>query len=273
MITFLDAHCECNQGWLEPLLSRVAEDRTVAVAPVIDVISEEDFTLKTAVTDIYGSFSLGLTFKWIPIPERETDRITNDRTALVRSPAMAGGLFSIDKEYFYKIGSYDEGMKIWGGENIEMSIRLWTCGGSVEMAPCSRVGHVFRKKTPYTLPGGAAHVVFYNAARFVDAWLDEYKEIYYSLNPGARPKQSNVTERVNLRKNLKCKSYRWYIENIYPESVYNVKHYHLGQVALLLNIIIYSKQKSKVMLCVNTNLLIFVYFIISSKMLALLIDA
>lgn len=29
---------------------------------------------------------------------------------------MAGGLYAIDKEYFNKIGAYDEGMKIWGAE-------------------------------------------------------------------------------------------------------------------------------------------------------------
>ena len=33
---------------------------------------------------------------------------------------MAGGLFSTDKEYFYELGSYDEGMEIQGGENLEM---------------------------------------------------------------------------------------------------------------------------------------------------------
>lgn len=56
------------------------------------------------------------------------DRRDGDRTQPLRTPTMAGGLFAIDRDYFNKIGKYDEGMDIWGGENLEMSFRVSRAG-------------------------------------------------------------------------------------------------------------------------------------------------
>lgn len=63
--------------------------------------------------------------------------------------------------------------------------KIWMCGGVLEIAPCSRVGHVFRKSTPYTFPGGTTQIVNHNNARLVEVWLDEWSDFYYSYNPGS----------------------------------------------------------------------------------------
>lgn len=41
-----------------------------------------------------------------------------------RTPAMIGCSFVVDREYFGQIGLLDPGMEVYGGENIELGMRV-----------------------------------------------------------------------------------------------------------------------------------------------------
>ena len=64
VITFLDAHCECTEGWLEPLLAEIARNRKAVVCPIIDVISDDTFEYVTASDMTWGGFNWKLNFRW-----------------------------------------------------------------------------------------------------------------------------------------------------------------------------------------------------------------
>lgn len=93
------------------------------VTPVIDLI--DDTTFKYSASPLVrGGFNWGLVFKWKSISRRNW----HHKYDPVISPTMAGGLFSIHRKWFAELGTYDLGMDIWGGENLEISFRIWQCG-------------------------------------------------------------------------------------------------------------------------------------------------
>lgn len=220
VLTFLDSHVECNVGWLEPLLEQVRVNRKKVACPVIEVISDKDMSYMTVDNFQRGIFSWPMNFGWKPIPTEVLREKNITEMDPIKCPVMAGGLFSIDKKYFYELGTYDPGLDVWGGENMEISFKIWMCGGEIEIIPCSRVGHIFRNDNPYSFPKDRVKTVERNLARVAEVWLDDYKEIFYGHGYHLLQEVSKIgdlTQQKELRKKLQCKSFKWYIDNVFPD--------------------------------------------------------
>ncbi|CAK0881888.1 unnamed protein product, partial [Prorocentrum cordatum] len=213
-ITVLDSHVSCSEGWLEPLMYRISQGREHVVMPAIDGIDKK-WKYKKGGVELVG-FNTALVDHGIHL-QKAHEFPGMKETDPQPSPAMAGGLFSIHREYFFDIGAFDEGMFHWGGENIEIGFRVWQCGGSIELIKCSRVGHLWGGMgASCGWPGSSPGTV--NKWRAIEAWMDPvHQDIMRHYLPYPEEGTGDISNLLDIRDKLKCKDFDYFLDKAYPE--------------------------------------------------------
>ena len=145
VLIVMDSHVEVAIGWLQPLLDPIARNPNMIVLPAVETLKPQTLEYNNVIGGFYnwvGTFTWELMYTWVAAP------IPSDSHTPVICPTMLGAAFAIRKDYFEYLGYYDTGFELWGGENMELSFKVWMCGGKMVQAFCSHVGHMFRAR-PY----------------------------------------------------------------------------------------------------------------------------
>ncbi|KAM6223280.1 polypeptide N-acetylgalactosaminyltransferase 15 [Rhynchocyon petersi] len=218
VLVFMDSHCECLPGWLEPLLSRIAGDRSRVVSPVIDVIDWKTLQYYPSDDLQRGVLDWNLDFHWEPLPERQRKALESPISP-VRSPVLPSGVMAIGRHFFLNNGAFDPLLSLPGDKNLDLSFKAWLCGGSVEVLPCSRVGRIYRDQDNHGPLDREA--TLRNKVRIAETWLASFKETFYRHSPEAlslsQAEKPDCTERQRLQRRLGCRMFHWFLANVYPE--------------------------------------------------------
>ncbi len=136
VLVFSDAHVLAPPGWCDPLCDLLARLEIGAVAPAIGMLGPA-----AAVSTGYGQKwrDASLAVEWLGLQDSEPYPV----------PLLCGCFLALRREVFERTGGFDPGMVLWGAEDSEMSIRLWSLGYQCWIVPQVNVQHAFRPHFPY----------------------------------------------------------------------------------------------------------------------------
>jgi polypeptide N-acetylgalactosaminyltransferase len=127
-------------------------------------------------------------------------------------------------------------MKGWGGENLDQSLRIWTCGGEIVSAPDSFVAHMWRDGTAKT---SAKYKVGFgdavkNRARAVKAhlgpWFD--KTLTFPSFQNFKNQELDTSSITDGFSKLGCENFEWYLNRfkyiyrnagVLPKEVFQIE--------------------------------------------------
>lgn len=144
-LIFCDAHLSFEHYWIDRILELIRSGVADAVSPGIASTHHPNYVG-------YGqTLNPRLGIAWL-----------RQQTYPREVAILPGGCLAVSKNVFSDIGGFDRGFRVWGFEDIEISIKLWLFGYKCFVQPAVKVLHLFRKSHPYTVTN---EHVYYNMLR------------------------------------------------------------------------------------------------------------
>ncbi len=152
MLVFCDAHIDVEPYWLDELARVMDVCSAAAVTPAFKNLDHDNpihqrMLLYAAARSANIQYRMcGRTFDklstlaWMP---------RND--APFETPVVAGGCWAVRAEVFRAVGGYEAAFRGYGGEEEEISLKLWLRGYTLYATPLTCVAHQFRFSAPYTI--------------------------------------------------------------------------------------------------------------------------
>ena len=204
IIISIDPHCKITskKRWLSTISKRLSEDYNCVAIPrtyCLEPISWEEMK-KTP--GFKTKWDWKLDFNWANTPGPYM-------------PAFAGHCFAFTKSWWEECGGFDTGMKIWGGENIEFSLRTWLFGGTVELVDCF-VAHWFKGKFQYHMPN---NILLENKSRIAESWFDGYTQRFYGAvgMPRGSINFGDIRDVLRIKCRKQKNSFDWFLNKFRKE--------------------------------------------------------
>jgi glycosyltransferase involved in cell wall biosynthesis len=141
LIAFLDAHVSVLPGWLTSLSECAATwGNTVAVTPDISPLVESTW-LPNAPTGQVAAINDKLDYVWVD----------NRSVSSALLPTLLGCCVLMSRNLYDRSGGLDIGLRRWGCEFIDLTLKVYAAGGRCCYEPAALVGHLFRDTLPYRM--------------------------------------------------------------------------------------------------------------------------
>lgn len=140
VLVFCDAHVEVPPGWSGPLLSALTDPAAGAVMPAIGALDSQDYALGYGIR--FSNSSLDV--EWLPLTGNGPYPVPPYPV-----PLLCGCFLAMRRELYQDLRGFDPGMRIYGHEDLELSLHLWLRGYECRVVPEVTIAHRFSSEFRY----------------------------------------------------------------------------------------------------------------------------